>query len=214
MYFALYGAIASLPLATIAAGIYTAPLFVALLSAALVGEPVRRRGWLGIALGFAGVLLILKPGSEAFGWPMLLPVAGGLFYAVSALITRAKCRDVRPVSMALGMSLLLLAVGVAGSALMVWAPMPGGAPFVFGRWGVVDGRVMALVAMLAALMVGNGLVLPLAYQSAPTAIIAVLDYSYLIFATLFGLWVFGDVPDVWTLAGIGMIAAAGLMAAV
>ena len=96
---------------------------------------------------------------------------------------------------------------------MALAPLPDGAAFVFGRWGVVDGRVLGLAAVLAALMLCNGLVLPLAYQSAPTAIIAVLDYCYLIFATLFGLLLFGEVPDVWTLAGIVLIAVAGLVVA-
>ena len=91
MYFSLYSAIPVLPLSAVAAGVYTAPLFVAGLSALLLGEPVRLRGWFAIALGFAGVWLILRPGTEAFTWLMLLPVMAGFFYALSSIATRSRC---------------------------------------------------------------------------------------------------------------------------
>ena len=65
--------------------------------------------------------------------------------------------------------------------------------------------------MLAALMVGDGLVLPAAYQSAPSIIIATFDYTYLIFATLLGIVAFAEIPDLQTVIGIVMIAGAGLI---
>lgn len=67
--------------------------------------------------------------------------------------------------------------------------------------------------MLAALGVGNGLVLPAAYQSAPSIIIATFDYCYLIFATAFGFLIFSEIPDSQTIIGIAMIAGAGLVVA-
>jgi drug/metabolite transporter (DMT)-like permease len=67
--------------------------------------------------------------------------------------------------------------------------------------------------MLAALMVGNGLVLPAAYQSAPSIIIATFDYTYLIFATLLGAVLFSEIPDLQTVLGIVVIAGAGLIVA-
>ena len=69
------------------------------------------------------------------------------------------------------------------------------------------------MAILATLMVANGLVLPAAYQSAPSVVIATFDYSYLIFATLFGFLIFSEVPDWQTVIGILMIVVAGLMVA-
>ena len=215
MYMSMYSAIPVLPLSAVAAGIYTAPLFVAALSALLLREPVRLRGWLAIALGFAGVLLILRPGTEAFTWLMLLPIMAGFFYALSSLITRSRCRTIPPATLALSMSLALLLIGAVMSvALHIGQPAPAqvaASPFLLGSWGALSLPEWGFVAMLAVLMVGNGLVLPAAYQSAPSVIIATFDYCYLIFATLLGFVVFAEIPDRQTVIGILMIAGAGMM---
>ena len=215
MYFSMYAAIPVLPLSAIAAGIYTAPLFVAALSALLIGEPVRWRGLLAIALGFAGVLLILRPGTEAFTWLMLLPVLAGFFYALSSIVTRTKCRSVPPATLALSLSIALLITGIVMSAaLYIWQPAPAQvavSPFLLGAWSMLSLSGWGFIAMLAALMVGNGLVLPVAYQSAPSVIIATFDYCYLIFATMFGFLFFSEIPDLQTIFGILMIAGAGLL---
>ncbi len=116
MYFSMYAAIPVLPLSAVAAGIYTAPLFVAALSAPLLGEPVRWRGLLAIAIGFAGVLVILRPGTEAFTWEMLLPVMAGFFYALSAIVTRTRCRSIPPSTLAVSLSIALLLTGAVVSA--------------------------------------------------------------------------------------------------
>lgn len=217
MYMALYASIPALPLAVVAAGIYTAPLFVAGLSAAVLGKPVGPVGWLAIALGFAGVLVILRPGSEAFSGMALVPVLGGFFYALSALATRGRLREVAPVALALALGFVLLAVGMVVSlGLYLW-PLDGEtvqvSPFVFSGWGGLTAPVWWFVAVLAALMVGNGLVLPAAYQLAPSVMIATFDYCYLIWAALFGLWLFGEVPDWQTVVGTAMIAVAGVLVA-
>ena len=217
MYMSMYSAIPVLPLSAVAAGIYTAPLFVAALSTLLLGEPARLRGWLAIALGFAGVLLILRPGTEAFTWLMLLPVMAGFFYALSSITTRSRCRSIAPAALALSMSFALLLAGVVMSTLLhIGQPSPAltsVSPFLLGSWGSLGPSGWGFVAMLAALMVANGLVLPAAYQSAPSVIIATFDYCYLIFATLLGFIVFAEIPDRQTVIGILMIAGAGMIVA-
>ena len=215
MFVSMYAAIPVLPLSAVAAGIYTAPLFVAALSAPLLGEPVRWRGVLAIAIGFAGVLVILRPGTEAFTWLMLLPVIGGFFYALSAIVTRSRCRSIPPVTLAVSLSIALLFTGaVITAALYIGQPAPAQvaiSPFLLSSWSALDLSGWGVVAVLTMLMVGNGLVLPAAYQSAPSVIIATFDYNYLIFATLLGFVVFSEVPDLQTVMGILMIAGAGLM---
>jgi drug/metabolite transporter (DMT)-like permease len=214
MYFSMYVAIPFVSLSTIAAGLYTSPLFIAALSAPLLGERVGTRGWLAIVIGFAGVLVILRPGSDAFSWLALLPVIGGFAYAISAFITRSHLRETPPPALALALGITLLAIGVVGTvAISLWAPMQDTVsilPFLFAPWGTVDLAVLAFVATLAALMVANGLVLPAAYQMAPSVIIATFDYCYLIFATLFSIVVFHEAPDLQSIIGMLMIAAAGL----
>lgn len=215
MYFSMYTAIPFVPLSVIAAGLYTSPLFIAALSAPLLGERVGARGWLAIAVGFAGVLLILQPGSEAFTWLAVLPVIGGLAYAIAAIITRSRLRQTPPPALALALGMMLLGIGIVGTAAIgLWQPATETAsilPFLFSAWGPVGLGVLAFIGALAALMVTNGLVLPAAYQMAPSVIIATFDYCYLIFASLLGFIFFGEVPGLLTVVGMLMIAGAGLM---
>lgn len=216
MYLCLYAAMPALSLPIIAAGFYTGPLFITLLSALLLGEPVGRRGWLAVALGFAGVLVVLRPGGDAFAWPALLPVLSGLFYACAAVLTRGRCRDEAPTVLALALNLALLVAGLlAGLALAFWQPTPAEtapAPFLLGGWAAMGVADWGLVGLLALLLVGIGIGLAAAYQSAPPSVVATFDYSYLIFAAGWSYGLFGETPDGPTIAGSLLIAGAGLMA--
>jgi len=89
MYVAIYAAIPRLSLSVIAAALYTGPIFVALLSACVTGEKVGACGWVAVVLGFAGVLVILRPHTDAFSFYMLIPVIAGLFYALTYLLFAA-----------------------------------------------------------------------------------------------------------------------------
>jgi drug/metabolite transporter (DMT)-like permease len=123
MFITVYAALPFIPLATLAAGLYTSPLFVAALSPLVSGELVSSRGWIAIALGFSGVLLILQPGTDSFTWLAMLPVAGGLCYALSALVTRSKCRAVPPATLGVSMNLALVATSaIVSIALMALEP--------------------------------------------------------------------------------------------
>ncbi len=213
MYVSLYAAIPLLPLSTLAAGFYTGPLFIAILSAVLTGEPVRRRGWLAVATGFVGVLTIIRPGTGDFSLLVLLPVLSGLFYALAAIVTRNRCQHDTPVALAASLNLVLLVTGAASSlVLLVWQPIGASLPsFLSGTWTAMSLREWALVAMLAVLIVGIGVGLAAAYQSARPVIIATFDYSYLIFSTMFGFMLFSEIPDLPTIAGMSLIAMAGLI---
>jgi drug/metabolite transporter (DMT)-like permease len=215
MFTVTYAALPVLPLATLAAGLYTAPLFVAAFSALLTGEAVGRRGWFAIALGFAGVLLILRPGTEAFTWFTLLPVLGGLFYALSALVTRSRCRATPPATLAVSLNIALVVMAAAVSAvLFIWPPALASvaiSPFLLGPWQALGPLEWGFVVLLAVLMVGNSLVVSAAYQSAPPFIISTFDYTYLIFMTAFGFVLFSELPDRQSVIGILMIVGAGMM---
>lgn len=215
MFSVTYAALPVLPLATLAAGLYTAPLFVAALSAALTGEHVRWQRWAAIAFGFAGVLAILRPGTDAFSWYTLLPVLGGLCYALSALVTRSKCRNNSPATLGVSLNIALVVMGtIVSVALLAWAPASdtiANAPFLLSPWQTFGAMEWSYVIGVAALMICNSLVVSAAYQSAPPAIIATFDYNYLIFMTAFGFLFFSEVPDGQTLIGMLMIVSAGLL---
>lgn len=215
MYIAIYAAVPVLSLSVIAASLYTGPLFIALLSALLIGEPVGPRRWAAIIIGFLGVLVILRPGTDAFSPLALIPVAAALLYALAAIITRSKCADEPPTLLALALNFSLLAVGVAATAVVaLWQPTSAEAssyPFLLGYWVAVGPREWGIVGLLAALMVAISLGLAKAYQSAPASIIATFDYSYLLFAAFWSFLIFGQSPDAPTILGMLMIAGAGLL---
>ena len=116
MWIAYYAALPLISLSAAAVAFYTAPLFMALLSRSLIGEPVGPLRWLGIVLGFVGVLIVLRPGGDTFSAAALLPVLAALFYALAAIVTRARCAGERPLVLALGLNLGLLVAGLIASA--------------------------------------------------------------------------------------------------
>src|SRR5262245_9418762 len=119
MYVAIYAAAPILSLSTIAAALYLSPLFIALPSALLIGGPVGRRRWAALAVGFAGILISLRPGGDSFSAATCVPMVAALLYALAAVLTRAKCHDERPLTMALSLNLTLLAVGSMASLLLL-----------------------------------------------------------------------------------------------
>lgn len=215
MYVAIYAAMPVLSLATIAASLYMAPLFIAVLSPILMGETVGRWRWAAVVLGFLGVLAILRPGSDSFSSLALIPVLAALLYALVAIMTRTRCVGTPPTVLAFALNLALLLVGIVATALLaVWRPAqtePFFYPFLFGQWMAMGLREYGIIAILAGLMVVVSLGLAKAYQSAPSSVIATFDYSYLLFSVFWGVVLFGDLPDVPTIAGMLMIATAGLL---
>ncbi len=212
MYLGIYAAIPLLDLSVIAASLYTGPLFIVLLSALALHERITARHWGAILTGFAGVLLIVRPAAEGFTPLALIPVSAAFLYAVSAIMTRAKCADVATTTLALWLNGTLLTVGAAASLTLAVSDIGAGLdyPFLFGPWSALDGRAWGVVLTLAVLMGGISIGLARAYQSPRPQVIAAFDYAYLIFAALWGYLFFGEVPDAVTLVGMTLIAGAGI----
>ena len=217
MWIAYYAALPLISLSAAAVAFYTAPLFIALLARLVIGEAVGPTRWLGIVLGFAGVLIVLRPGADTFSPAVLLPILAAMFYAVAAIVTRARCLGERPLSLALGLNVGLLVAGVLAPLIMSLAP-PSAAdatahPFLFGPWASMGTREWALMAALALLMVCFGTGVAMAYQVAPAAVIGAFDYTYVAFAVLWSYLVFGDQPDALAVAGMALIAMGGVLVA-
>ena len=207
-----FGAVPFLGLAEIAAGLYVFPLFVALLSALLLGERVGPRRIAAIAVGFGGTLLILKPGTAAFQPVALMPVAAALFYAGTILTTRRLCRAESPVTLAYGVSITFLCVGVLGVAVFSWTgdgAMARDWPYLFTGWHDIAVGVLALIAVCSVINLSSNIALARAYQSAEASWLAPFDYSYIVFATFWGYVFWAHVPDGPTSLGMIMIAGAG-----
>ena len=215
MWIAYYAALPVMSLSVAAVALYTTPLFIALFSALLIGEPVGPGRWGGIVIGFVGVLVILRPDTNAFSVAMLLPLVAAVSYALAAVVTRSKCLDERPLVLAFGLNLCLFGVGIiATGALALWTPSSPEAlahPFLLGRWTAMGAREWGYIALLAVLIVVVSTGVAKAYQSGPAAIVGTFDYAYLVFAVLWSFVIFSETPDGATITGMILIAVAGAL---
>lgn len=216
-WLAYYAALPVLSLSVAAVAVYTNPIITTLLSSLLIGERVSKRQWAGILIGFIGVIVILKPGTDAFSWAILLPLLGALFYSLAMIITRTKCKSEKPVTLALSLHVLFVVTGSIGVALLSIASLSTNTiaayPFLLDGWpkmGATDWATMAFLGLLsAAFFLG----VAKAYQIAPPHIIATFDYGYLVSAVFWSVVLFTETPDKLTVIGILLITGAGVLVA-
>ena len=193
--------VARIPLADATAVGFASPLITVALAALLLGEWVSPRRWFGVALGFVGVMVALRPPfltGAPLDWAYLLPLGTATMFAFYQILTRrlAALDDSRVTIFHTG-----LAAGLATSLAQ---------PFVFVAPGAVEWGVLIAIGMLGALSHG---LLVLAYARAPASLLAPLSYTQLVWATCAGILVFGDWPDAITLLGAVIIAAGGVLTA-
>jgi len=217
MWIVYYASLPILSLSVAAVALYTSPLLIALFSALLIGEPVGPRRWIAIVIGFAGVLTILRPGTDAFSWFMLLPILGAVFYAFAMILTRSKCLDETPLALALALNVSLMAAGLAMTGVL-WVldltlEATSAYPFVLAPWAGMGAREWGVVSLLGVLIAVYSAGVAKAYQSAAPAIVGTFDYAYLVFAALWGFVIFAETPDAATLIGMILIALAGILVA-
>lgn len=195
-------ALVYLPLADVTAIGFASPLLTVALAAVWLRERVTRRRWLGVGIGFVGVLIALRPPfltGEAMHPAAILPLGTALTFALYQILTRKLAAIDSPRTTMLHTSFAAAAVA---SAVLPWVwtwPTPG-------DWGL-------LVALGALGGIGHGL-LVMAYARAPASLLAPLTYTQLVWAIAAGALVFGDWPDPTTLAGMAVIAAGGVLVAI
>jgi drug/metabolite transporter (DMT)-like permease len=189
-------AIARVPLATASAIGFTSPLIVTALSVPLLHEHVGIRRWSAVAIGFAGALLVIRPGSGLFDPAVFLLLLSSAAYALYQIATRW-------VSFYDDAAIGILFTALLGSLVMT---MP--LPLVF----VMPHRALDMLLFCSlGLLGGAGHYLVIrAFQSGPAAVIAPLGYVELIGTTILGYLIFGNFPDLWTWIGAAIIIASGL----
>ncbi len=190
-------AIAFTPLSSASAILQATPLVVVAGAALIFGEKVGWRRWSAILVGFAGVLIILRPGLEGFTVASLLAVAGTIGFAGRDLATRAA----PPV-------LSNLQLGVYGFAMMV----PTGAVLLMFFGGAVMPDLAASGQLLAATIFGVAAyyALTAAMRMGDVGVITPFRYTRLVFALILGVALFGETPDTYTLLGSAIIVASGI----
>lgn len=193
--FIAFASLKFMPVGEFTAIVMIAPLAVTLLAAVLFKEHVSALRWSLVAGGFAGTLVIIRPGGEAFTWASLLPLGLVATNSGFQLLTSKLARTEDPITMHLYTG--WVGTLIASLALpSVWTDLP--------HWSLW----LALGFMGLMGTVGHFMLI-LAFQRAPASTVTPYLYSQIAFAMLGGWLVFSHVPDAWSFLGIGMIAVCG-----
>ncbi|MGX5652732.1 DMT family transporter [Hydrogenophaga borbori] len=190
-------ALQRMPVGEFTAILMFTPLAVTLMGATVLRERVSAGQWLLVAGGFAGVLLVVRPGGGDIGWASALPLAMVLLSAWFQILTAKMARTEDPMTMHLYTGWV---GALVTSALLplVWQAIP-------------DGRTLGLLVLVGIAGTVGHLLLIMAYQRAPASTLSPYLYSQIAFAMAFGWLVFGHVPGAVELAGTALIVLCGAL---
>jgi S-adenosylmethionine uptake transporter len=189
-----YAAVVYLPLADVMSFYMAGPIYVAALSHFLLGEKVGWRRWTAILLGFCGVLVMLKPSSAAFSLPSIFALIGSLSFAFAIILNR-RLRNTSDTSLVTWQTIGTLVVGGA---------------LTIGAWTTPSAFDIGAMLLLGIVSCIAHLLITRALKLAPASTLAPLHYTLLLWAIVFGLVFFGDVPSPRILIGAGIVVLAGL----
>ncbi len=187
-----------LPLAEATTMAFMSPIFVTALSIPFLGERVGLRRWAAVIVGLVGVVVVVRPGSDAFDQAAIFPILSALSWAVALIVTR-KMKDAdHPLTTLLYPALIGCAV-MSVLTVFDWRSM--------GQTEILLGLVTGVTSAIA-----QGLIV-LAFRQAGASLLAPFFYTQLLWSAGLGYFTFGSIPDGWTFVGAGIIAASGLYTA-
>lgn len=189
-----YWAVAYMPLADVMTYYLAGPIYVTALSALILREKVGWRRWTAVLVGFCGVLIALQPSASTLTLPALVSLMGSFFFAVLMIATR-RLRGTSDTVLVSGQTVAALVFG------LVFAPADWVRP-TLPDFAMLS--LLGVVAMLAHVLVNRSLKL------APASVVVPYQYLLIVWAVIFGYFIFGDVPRASTLIGAGIIVGAGL----
>ncbi len=174
------------------------PLFVVAMSGPILGERMSLSRWLAVAFGCVGVLVILRPGAGVFTWAALLPVLSAFMFALYSVLTRLTTRD-EPFFAAFFWPPIIGAVLITLVGLPHWQPVSAPLDWVF------------LAAYGANSVLSNWL-LQKTYEAAEASVVQPFAYLQIVFVTVIGIMVYGEVLRLNIVIGAGIVVLAGLYA--
>jgi drug/metabolite transporter (DMT)-like permease len=191
----LFVAITYIPLVDAIAIGQTTPLMVTALAGPLLGERAGAARWAAVAIGFFGVLVIIRPGLGTVHWASVVVLAAAVFNALYYISTRALASIDRPET-------TVIYTAIIGAAVLTLT-----LPFV---WSRPDMGQLAELLALGALGFASQYLMTLAYMRAPASTLAPYTYLIIVWLAVLGYLVFGEVPDPWTAIGALVVVASGL----
>ena len=190
-----FAALRTLSLADANAIFFSSPLLITVLSGFVLGETIGARRWIAVIAGLAGVLLVMRPGTGAFGWAVALPLVAATCSALYHVMTPLVARTEDPAK-TLHFMALVAGIGLLPVVPFFWTP--------FDAAGVIG------IVAIGVLGTAGHFLMIRAFQSAPASSLSPFLYVYLVWAAILGWLVFSDVPGVATIGGAAVICASGL----
>ena len=194
--FFFLSALYQMPIANVTAVLQILPLTITLAAALFLGEAVGWKRYAAISIGFIGVLLIIKPGTEGFNWFAVYAMIATVFITLRDLVTRKIPNSTPSLLVSLLTAFLITAMGAFGCLFESWVPLE-------------SNHLIILFGAATILMVGY-ICSILAMRNGDVSFVAPFRYSILIWALLLGFFVFGDIPDLWSVIGAIIIVSSGL----
>jgi drug/metabolite transporter (DMT)-like permease len=174
---------------------FLSPLLLTALAYPVLGEPVGPRRAIAVAVGFAGVLLVLRPGGDMFGWEALLPLTMAICAATYHIMTPIVRRVEDP---AISLYYLSVIAVLATSAMMPWS----WTPMSDTQWALLGG--IGVLSAFGHILMIRGL------EAAPASTLAPFFYCHLIWALIYDAVFFGVLPGIATLLGAALVVGSGL----
>jgi drug/metabolite transporter (DMT)-like permease len=206
--------LAALPLADVEAIRFSGPLMITLFSVVILGEQVGPRRWLALLIGFAGVLLIVRPGSTTFDLGSIFILISVLFYALVVILTRRLQTTDSSATMAYYSSLVYLAASLTLGPL---ASMVGESPdthpslaFLFRAWTMPTNLDLIIMFGLGLIWAAWTYFMARAYSLAQASVAAPFEYVALPINIMWGFLIWQEIPTVTTLIGAGLTLLSGL----
>ena len=211
-----YAALGVLPIAQVVAGFFTAPIFVLLLSALFMRQRIGPWRIGAAAVGFAGVLLILRPDPAALSVWTFVPILAGFFYAVTAIATRTWCAGEDTATLVAGGFAglgLAGAIGIAALALFPAETAGRADAFLLTGWVAPSPTFLFWTAVQAVGSLAGVVFIVRAYQLGEASYVGIFEYSLLVFVAGWAFVLFGEGIDAQGAVGILLIIVSGAVIA-
>ena len=210
-----YMALADLPLATVVSIFFIAPFLITIFSVVFLGETVGKWRWIAVAVGLAGVMLIVRPGTEAFTYTAIFPALAALCYASFHVLTRKIGTTENLMTLTFYVPVVFLVVtSVIGFSLGHGEFSGDGHrsfEFLVRAWHWPAWEDLGIMVFIGVGVTVGGAAISQAYRVAEAALVAPFEYTSLIYATLFGYLIFSEWPDAFEWAGMCLVLASGLV---
>ncbi|MDQ2088725.1 DMT family transporter [Marimonas arenosa] len=212
-----FGALAFVTLGEALAGLFTAPIFVLLITVAFLRQSIGMWRVLAVGIGFAGVLMVLQPGGAGFSQAMLLPVCGAVLYALGNIVTRLWCAEESTLvmlAMTFVMQGMIGLLAMAGLGFAGTEAAAGAEGFLTRGWvWPPDGEIWPYMAAQVLGSFVGVFCLIRAYQIGEASYVTVFEYSIMVFGPGFAFLLFGQTLGALQLFGIGLVVLAGVIIA-